>query len=165
MRYNMRMVIDPMKFEKTREAAEIAYKLIGKVKCPYLNDFVHFNSEGFEHLLFKKWNVTRPREDQYMRLKLIPLAVKALTLSHTLQEYKEAQVFVRRKSNSVWKQEMKAVKYYAFIAILNNALIKVIVRQVDGGQRNFYSLIPKWRLEGNNGDKKRITHSGDPEED
>ncbi|MDR3643331.1 MAG: hypothetical protein P4L74_06950 [Candidatus Doudnabacteria bacterium] len=161
----MRMEIDLPKFEKIRQEAEVAYKLIVKVKCPYFNDFVHFNSEGFEHLLFKKWNVTRPREDQYMRLRLLPLAVKVLTLSHTMQEYKEAQVFVRRKSNSVWKQAMKPVKYYAFSAIINNALIKVIVRQVDNGQRNFYSLIPKWRFEEKNGNKKRITHSGNPEED
>jgi hypothetical protein len=57
------------------------------------------------------------------------------------------------------------VRYYGFIAIVNNALVKIIVKQVDSGQMNFHSLIPKWRTKNQDGEKKRITHSGNPEED
>jgi hypothetical protein len=107
----------------------------------------------------------RNTEDQYMRLRLLPLAGHILGLSHTLQEYKEVRDVSRGKVNSVWKQREKLIHYYAFIAIINNALIKIIVKQVGNGQMNFHSLIPTWRTKNTNGDKKRITHSGNPEED
>jgi hypothetical protein len=65
------------KFEKVKLQAEQEYKEIGKVKCPYFNDYVHFNTEGFDHILFKSWNKPRLREEQYVRLKLLPLTIKA----------------------------------------------------------------------------------------
>lgn len=118
------MAIDQIKFDEVRQRAESEYKAMGKVKCPYLNDFVYFNAEGFKPILFKGWNIARSREDRYVRLCLISLALKVLSRSHTLQEYFECRRFERVQSNSIWKEEIKLVKYYGFVAVINSALIK-----------------------------------------
>jgi hypothetical protein len=47
---------------------------------------------------------------------------------------------------------------------MNNVLVKVVVREIEGRQKNFHSIIPKWRIDKNN-PGKRILHSGNPEED
>lgn len=158
-------MIDDKKFEKIKRTAEEDYKKIGKVRCPYLNTEVHFNTEGFEHILYKKWDTPRSKQEQYTRLKLLPLAVKVIAQSHTLQEYNEQKAFIRVQSNSKWNKELKLIRYYVFMAIINNALIKVVVREIEGRNKNFYSIIPKWRTETKEGERKRILYTGNPEED
>ena len=161
------MEISNKKFEIVRQNAEKIYKEIGQIKCPYFSDdLIYFNSQGFEHLLFGKWNRSRVRDEQYTRLKLIPLAIKVLKMSHTLQEYCEDRFFVRLQTNSKWNKELKTVKYYIFSAIINNALIKVVIREIEGRRKYFHSLIPKWRTKILiDGQRKRITYTGDPEND
>ncbi len=73
------------KFERIKKDAEDFYGAIIKIKCPYLKDEVHFNTEGFQHLLFKDWNKPRTRFEQYTRLRLIKLAPEIIKISHTLQ--------------------------------------------------------------------------------
>ena len=158
-------MIDDIKFEQVRKTAEGNYKSIGKVKCPYLDDDVHFNAEGFEHILYKKWDTPRSKQEQYTRLKLLPLAVKVISQSHTLQEYNENKTFIRVQSNSKWNKELKLLRYYIFMAIINNVLVKVVVREIEGRNKNFYSIIPKWRTEVKTGERKRILYTGNPEED
>ncbi|MEK7161692.1 MAG: hypothetical protein AAB729_03315 [Patescibacteria group bacterium] len=158
-------MIDKEKLDQIKKASEEEYKRITKVRCPYLNGDVHFNAEGFEHLLYKKWDSPRSKEEQYTRLKLLPLAVKVISQSHTLQEYNESKMFVRVQSNSKWTKELKLVKYYIFMAVLNNVLVKIIVREIEGRNKNFYSIIPKWRTEIKEGQHKRILYTGNLEED
>ena len=159
------MEISDEKFELARSEAEAEYKAVGSVKCPYLNELVHFNNEGFKHLLFKSWNKSRLRTEQYTRLRLLPLAVKAIKLSHTLQEYDKRQLFVRQKGKT-WSKTLKTVKYYVFMAIFPNVRIKVIVKHIDGGVPFFYSLYPSWGMKKNNdGSKQKVFISGDPEAD
>lgn len=160
------MEISEEKFETVRKRAEEEYAKIGKVRCPYLQDEVHFNRVGFEHLLFKEWNKTRSRLEQYVRLKLLRLAPLVLSKSHTMQEYDERMMFVRQRINARWEKMMKMVRYYVFVAIINDARIKVIVKEIEGGSKVFYSLYPSWKVvvDGNGTRKKRL-FTGDPEID
>ncbi|KKT28040.1 MAG: hypothetical protein UW12_C0009G0001 [Parcubacteria group bacterium GW2011_GWF1_43_9] len=159
------MEISDEKFNKVRQIAEQEYNKIAKVRCPYFDDFVHFNTIGFEHLLFKEWNKTRTRVEQYMRLRLLKLAPAIITASHTLQDYDEKNVFVRQKTNSQWTQKMKLVKYYGFVAIINEARIKIIVKEIVGGAKFFYSLYPCWKVTKNNDQKRKILYTGNLELD
>jgi|SRR3989338_4066612 len=160
------MGINDTKFNITRTKAEEDYEKIGKVKCPYFDDYVTFNTIGFQHLLFKNWNKTRLRTEQYIRLKLIKLAQLVIAKSHTLQEYDERKNFVRQKINSRWETRMKIIRYYVFVAIINNARIKVIVKEIDGGAKLFYSLYPSWKVTVDiNGQKKKKFFSGNLELD
>lgn len=160
------MEIDPLKFAKVKTETEEFYKSIGQVKCPYLDDVVHFNAEGFEHLLFKAWNKTRSNAEQYTRLRLLPLVPEIIKKSHTLQEFDERKLFVRQKINSLWGQRMKTVRYYVFVAIVKNLRLKVVVKEIEGGAKFFYSLYPSWRVvDDGNGNQRKVFYTGNLEED
>lgn len=71
-----KMEISDEKFKQRREEAEAYYKTVVSVKCPYFQgEQVFFNAVGFEHLIFKGWDEPRKRIDQYIRFKLLPIAV------------------------------------------------------------------------------------------
>jgi hypothetical protein len=160
----MRIDIDDKKFDEAKTRAKEQYEQIGKIRCPYLEDSVHFNNEGFEHLLFKTWNRTRSRNEQYARLKLLHLAPIIISKSHTLQEYDQRNILIRQKINSRWEKRFKLVKYYVFIAILKGVRLKIIVKEIEGAEKFFYSLYPFWKI-ANDDIKKKVFYSGDLEKD
>ena len=161
------MDISEEKFVQRKAEAKVIYDAIGSVKCPYFNgEEVHFNSEGFEHILFKSWNKTRSRVEQYTRLRLIPLVVSIIRKSGTLQEYDEKNIFVRQQSRGKWTEVMKLVRYYIFIAIINDLRMKIIVREVVGEKKRFYSVYPSWSTAQDGwGGKKKKLYTGNPETD
>ena len=160
--YRIKMV-DIKKFEKIKKKAEEFYKSLSSVHCPYLGGEVNFNTKGLDHIKFKNWNRTRVRDDQYMRLKLVHLAPKVIKKSNTMQGYSETKEFERKKVNSRWERKLIPVSYYEFVAVLEGIRVRVIVRHVDGGQKHFWSIIPFWKMNKNNG--KRILYYGKPCED
>jgi len=154
---------DLKKFKKVKEKAEAFYKALDSVHCPYLGEKVNFNAKGLDHVKFKTWNRTRVVDDQYMRLKLIHLAPGAIKKSNTIQGYSETKEFERKKTNSRWEKVLTPVSYYEFVAILEGMRVRVIVRNVEGGQKHFWSIIPFWKMDKENG--KRLLHYGKPSED
>lgn len=160
------MEISDEKFTKIKEDAENFYDTLKNIRCPYLKDSVHFNTEGFQHLLFKDWNRPRTRFEQYTRLRLIKLAPEIIKISHTLQEYDERQLFVRQKINSRWEKRLKTIKYHVFVAIVDFVRLKIVVKEIEGGVKFFYSLYPSWKVEKDgNGNNKKIFFSGNLEID
>ena len=160
------MQTNEQKFDQVRKGAEEYYEKVGKVRCSYFNDFVHFNSEGFQHLLFKSWNRTRTRPKQYARLRLLSFAPEIIARSHTLQEYMEQRNLVRQKINSRWEQRLKLIRCYAFVAVIldKQLRIKIIVKEVEGGAKCFYSLYPSWRIAADvRGNKRKVFFAGDLE--
>ncbi len=139
------MNIDVEKFKKIKEEVEEFYKQINEVYCPYFKETISFNVKGLDHIKFKDWNRTRLIEDQYFRLKFLKLAPEVIKKSNTLQEYRETQNFERQKINSRWERRMTLVKYYAFIAIMNSVRIKVIIKEITGGKKFFWSICPFWK--------------------
>jgi len=156
-------MVDQKKITKVKEKAEEFYKALDNVYCPYLGEKVNFNAKGLDHIKFKTWNRTRVRDDQYMRLKLIHLAPEAIRKSNTIQGYSETKEFERKKINSRWEKVLTPVSYYEFVAILEGIRVRVIVRNVEGGQKHFWSIIPFWKMNKENG--KRLLHYGKPSED
>jgi len=162
------MEINEEKFKQTKEKAEKFYKSIDSIYCPYLKTNVNFNSEGFEHILFKSWNRGRSKVEQYIRLRLLSKVVEVIGKSHTLQEYNEENMFVRQKINSRWDRRKKFIKYYVFIALFPDKGIrfKVICKQIEGGKLFFWSVYPSWRKKKNIlGQDKKILYTGNLEED
>lgn len=151
---------------ETKERVEKEYKSVQKIWCPFLKDYVYFNTEGFEHLLFKSWNRSRSLAEQYTRLRLFHLAPEIIAKSHTLQESDERYLFVRQKINSRWENRMKLVYYYVFIAIVKKVRLKIIIKEIEGGNKFFYSLYPSWWIiKGVNGEEKKKFYCGDLEND
>jgi len=151
-------------FKKIRHKAEFVYKSIKNIKCPYFNEEILFNSRGLEHLKFKSKYKVRERKDAYIRLKNIHLAPKILTSSCTLQEKQTKKIFIEIKTNSRHEKVLKKFDYYGFISIVKDfnyeKRLKVVVRQVDGGQKHFWSIIPYWKS-----NKELKMYSGNLEED
>lgn len=124
------------------------YKKILEVYCPYFKEKISFNSKGFRHLKFKEDNKARYRDDLIARIKNFKFAPIIISSSHTLQERQTKYIFVNVKTNSRKEKILKCAEYYAFIAILRDGnyekRLKVIVRQVEGGTKHFWSIIPFW---------------------
>jgi len=131
--------------ETTKEIARKFYFSVKFVRCPALeNQVINFTSEGLNHLFYKN---TRPRSDhdQFMRLKVLDLAKKMLEITTTIQEKEEIIQDFDVKINKKKKKVSKSVRYYGFIAILENKKIKVIVRKIGDGQLHYWSVIPFWK--------------------
>jgi len=65
-----------------------------------------------------------------------------------LQEFDERNIFVRQKINSRWEKRLKTVRYYVFIAFLKeyNFRLKIIIKEIEGGQPFFWSVYPSWKV-------------------
>lgn len=149
---------DPQ-FEEVRRQAEEQYQRVGKIRCPYFQEPVHFGTDGLRHLLFKTWNRGRPRQVQFMRLRHLGAAPEIIRQSRTVQGILETQEWERRKRHGRWERSLQPVTYYEFVAVLAGRRFKVIVKQVPGGERRFWSLIPHWRQSPIG---QRFLHDGQP---
>ena len=148
------MEIPKARLDEVKAEAERRYKAVGSLYCPYFEDEVHFSNEGFEHLLFKRRNRPRPGIEQYTRLRMLPLAQEVIRKSHTLQEHSRQVTIIRQQSSNQWNKRPKWVNYYVFVAIVRPLVrIKVVVREIEGGSKHFYSLFPAWRVESDAGGK------------
>ncbi|OGZ46162.1 MAG: hypothetical protein A3C84_04975 [Candidatus Ryanbacteria bacterium RIFCSPHIGHO2_02_FULL_48_12] len=159
------MDISKERFYTVKGEAEDRYKGIGKVYCPYFKEEIAFNAKGLEHIKFKEKDKARLVIDQYIRLRLLKLAPQIISKSHTLQEFFETKRFEKQKINSRWENRLIQVVYYGFVAIINGARIKVIVKEVEGGSKFFWSIIPFWKNDKKNSQNKKILHAGDMEYD
>lgn len=151
------------KFNKVKSEAESLYKGFDKIFCPYFKDKVSFTAQGLEHIKFKRRDKARIEKDQFMRFKLIHLAPEVLKFSHTLQGVFETKKFERIRMNSRTEMILKPVVYYEFIAMIKRNRVKIIVKQIDSGERFFWSIVPFWGM--NEETRTRLFHDGVPEED
>lgn len=139
------------------------YKTLTEVHCPHFKEGVVFNAQGLEHLKFKQQRKARPQQDQYMRLKLLHLAPIVIKASATLQGIWETKNFERIRVHGRTDTILKIVTYYEFVAVLEKIRVKVIVKQIESGQKFFWSIIPYWGVNKNT--KRKKLYSGYPEED
>ena len=157
------MSSDIENFEEIVTRGEELYKTFTQIRCPYFEGDVHFNASGLEHLKFKRQRYARSRHDQYMRFKLLALVPEVLRLSRTVQGIWETKCFERVRVRNRTDIILKPVIYYEFIAVIKRVRIKIIIKQIENGQRLFWSIIPFWGI--NKETKHRKLHGGNPEED
>ena len=149
-------------FDLILQYAQKFYGTIGSIRCPYFREPIQFNPEGLEHLRRKNWNRGRPRSDQFMRLKFLWAAPEILRLSHTVQGVWHGHDRVRRHRHNQWEEEFKPAIFYEFIAVLKDRRFKVIVKEVEGRGKQFWSLIPFWQQTKQG---TRLLHNGNLLED
>lgn len=156
------------RFQIIKQKAEEDYKKIDKVYNPFLRRKVSFNAKGLDHIKLKQWNKTRLLSDQFLRIKFLCLVPKIIEKSTTLQEYNETKNFERINMKSKWQKMMVPVKYYGFVSIVDYKIkIKVIVKEIVGGQPFFWSIIPFWKTKNDPilEETKKVFHDGDLEND
>lgn len=125
-----------------RTSAEKMYKNIGSVYCPYFKADVTFGAEGFEHLLFKTRRHPRDDLDRVMRLKFLHYAPEIVKITRTLQGVREGMSFERIRRSKRNETVLVRVTYYEFIAIFSGRRFKVVIKQIENGQRFFWSFMP-----------------------
>ncbi len=150
-------------YKEVKEKGEKFYKTISEVYCPYFKEKISFGAHGLEHLKFKRREKARLDKDQYMRFKLLHLAPEILKASHTLQGVFETKKFERIRVHSRTDTVLKLVTYYEFIAVIKRNRVRIIIKQIDSGQKFFWSIVPFWGM--NTETMTRILHDGIPEED
>ncbi len=94
-------------FEEIKLNAENNYKSVVEVYCPYFKEKIVFNSEGLEHLKFKRHEKPRSEQEQHMRFKLLGLAPEVIRSSHTLQGLREIRKFERMRNIPFWRISKK----------------------------------------------------------
>ena len=157
---------DLSNYEKLRNDAKSFYDKVGGVYSPAFKDKIVFNSEGFNHLIFKNARNKRDKSSQILRFKLLPLAVKLIRDSTTYQEFEETigEFDIKRHKKRV--KESRSVNYWGIIAIIDNRKIKVIIRKIgDLGALHFWSIVPGWITNKYRDTKFYSTMKGDPGED
>ena len=158
----MALVFTGAEFDQVLRKAQTLYSAIGPIHCPYFAGPVQFNAQGLEHLRHKAWNRGRERSDQFMRLKHLARAPEILNLSRTVQGIQITHEWERRRRHGRREKLLVSVTYFEFVAVLKERRFKVIVKQLPGGDRIFWSLIPFWRQTG---EGKRVLHDGNPAQD
>lgn len=157
---------DLSNYEKLKEDSMKFYNAVGKVFSPAFNQEIHFNAEGFNHIIFKGSRSEREKPSQVLRFKLLALAVKLVKISTTHQEFEETLKEFEVKSYKKKVKKTKPVRYWGIIAIVDGRKIKVIVRQVgDNGTMNFWSIVPAWTTNKYRDTKFFTTMKGHPDED
>jgi hypothetical protein len=146
-----------------KDEGEELYKSLDQIYCPYFKEKISFGAQGLEHLKFKRREKARLDKDQYMRFKLLHLAPEILKLSYTIQGVLETNKFERVRMHSRTDTVMKPVTYYEFIAVMKRNRVRIIIKQIDSGQKFFWSIVPFWGM--NTETMGRILHEGVPEED
>ena len=153
-------------YQKHRDSTLNLYKNINSIFSPAMQTRVVFSAEGFNHIIFKSARKERERSSQILRFKLLPLAVKLISLSTTYQEYEESfsEITIKRRKGKI--KVIKIVKYWGIIAIIDGQKIKVILRKLsDQGLINFWSIIPAWTTNKYRDIKFYTAMKGDPSQD
>ena len=152
-------------YSKILENTRSFYEKIGRVRCPALNnEYVHFNSEGFTHLLYKN-KTPRTRNEILTKLKLVTRARDIVAKTTTYQEYDEALEMLTLKKMKRKSTESCIVKYWGIVAIHKERRLKVVIRQIGNGQKNFYSVIPCWSTSQYRDIKMVSNFKGNPHDD
>jgi hypothetical protein len=132
-------------YETIKQKARDFYSSYEKVSCPALgNEYVHFTAEGFNHLIYKGKKKERDQRVQKMKFDLLEKAYEIIEVSTTFQEYEESYEFIKIQKYGKKSQENRLIKCWGFVAMIRKFRVKVVVRQVGNGKKEFYSVIPAW---------------------
>lgn len=131
------------KLKQILEKAKILYEKQNEVFCPFFNQKITLNSDGFNHLQYKPNRTPRDVRVQVTKLTLLRHALSILPKCGTVQEYRESMEKVGKQGRDGFRK-MKRVQYWGFIVILpgNARKIKIIIKQVGDGKIIFWSVMP-----------------------
>lgn len=131
-------------YPEIRTVAAELYSSFRKVHCPALGGEVHFTSEGFNHLIYKRANKERDKRTQILRFDMLERAKFILEKSTTYQEYEENMEYQKVNRHGKFVGMNVAVRYWGFVAIVQKFRVKVVVIQIGNGKMEFQSVIPAW---------------------
>lgn len=133
-------------FNQRKEKARNFYVAQKSIYNPYFKCEIILNSDGFHHLQFSDRR-ERSKKEQLLKFNLLPLAIKIIRNSGTIQEHRKGFITIG-KIGKDGLRKTKNVEYWAFIAIVGDSEIKirVILRKVGDGNIIFWSVMPDSNL-------------------
>jgi len=137
-------MLDREKYLQEKNKARKIYNKTKSVICPYFDNEIIFNSDGFHHLSYSARR-ERNKDEQILKFRLLPLAIKIIQKTGTLQEYRADLIRVGKKSHKDNLARTKKVEYWGFIAIAGRdkkIKIRVILRRIGDGNIIFWSVMP-----------------------
>jgi hypothetical protein len=109
---------------------KILYRSIGSIPCSYFDgERIFFNKAGFNHLI-RKGKIIRAAADQNRRLALLKYCKEILGGSYISVE------------SRIVEGKFRIIKFWAFRARINGLSMKLIVRQFEGGAKQFLGIFP-----------------------
>lgn len=139
----------PNQYQEAKEKASQIFSKNLLVYCPYFNQEITLNSDGFHHLQFSDRR-ERNKDEQLLKFNLLPLALKVIRKSGTIQEYRKGLCSIGKKSARDGLAIMKAIQYWGLVAIVGDSnpqiKIRVILRQVGDGKLVLWSVMPAMKL-------------------
>lgn len=140
-------------FLKIKEKTEKLYLTRKEIYCPYFQQKVILNSDGFHHLQFSSRR-ERNKNEQFLKFRLIPFALEIIARSGTIQEYRKILMPIGKKSKQDGFTKMKEVEFWGLVAIVGDKSkkIKTILRKVGDGNIIFWSVMPYSKIK--NGEQK-----------
>lgn len=111
------------------------YKNIISVFCPILNETVYFTSEGFNHLLYKRYKTPRKIGEKFMKLMCLNYVVEVVEKCKKISKTRMGSKKIRGK----WK---KIIYYELVYEIKKDIKIRVIVVKISNGKLKFRSIMP-----------------------
>ena len=130
-------------YKKAKRDAEELYRSIGNINSSKMeNAKIVFNNIGFNHLI-RKGPAQRPFGEQMRRFALLRHAKVIIENpdANILDREESRDTIVDRHGAKVLKRS--SVRYWTFIQEIDEQRIKLVVRQIDRGQKHFYSIMGK----------------------
>lgn len=128
-------------YKKAKEKAKQIYSKIGIIKCPALGDsYVSFSRKGFTHIM-RKGRIPRTRNEQKRRFTLLGHVETIIKNPKARIEYEKR--VVKEKVNRHGQKILieSTAHFWTFMEKVDDCNIKIIIRQLNDGDRHFFSIM------------------------
>jgi len=145
------------KFEEIKTKAKEIFDKNPLVHCPYFGQEITLNSDGFHHLQFSDRR-ERNKDEQVLKFNLLPLAIKVVRKSGTVQEYRKSFCAIGKKSKRDGLTLLKNMEFWAFVAIIGDTpiRIRVILRRIGDGKIILWSVMSASKLKRDDTEKMKV---------
>jgi hypothetical protein len=129
-------------YDRLRDEMKDIFNKTPEIRCPFFNQSVFLNADGFHHLRYSARR-ERTKPEQILKLSLVPLALEVIKRSGTVQEYRRIWQPIGKSSGHDDMRPAKEVEYWGLVAIIGPrpTKIRVILRRVGDGKIVFWSVM------------------------
>jgi len=128
-------------YEKSKKQAKKIYSKIGHIRCPALsNEYVSSSRIGFNHLI-RKGRIPRTKNEQKRRFALLPYVEKIIKnpKAKIAYEQRDIKLKVNRHGEKIFIESR--ANFWIFTKRINSCKIKVVIRQLENGDKKFFSVM------------------------
>jgi hypothetical protein len=146
-----------VKLDLLKNRAKKIYSKVGRIRCPALsNEYISFTRIGFNHLI-RKGRIPRSRNEQKRRFVLLPYVEKIIKNPRAKIFYEQKDV--KRKVNRHGQKILieSRANFWIFTEKINSCKIKVVIRQLESGDKKFLNVMGDNIIIDNENSKKPKT--------